>query len=137
MSHNVMGIILLICGLGMLGCNFLRRKRGNILVLALALLLPSIVRAQQLNLHPVQPGRKHAQIYPRDYSPAMCSVPSKDNVDLKYIRYCLTFAPKAAPACPAAMKARENRWRDREEGSYFEPFDCTWKPGTDPRKAAK
>lgn len=105
------------------------------------LCLTVMVSAQSTDpLHPIQPGRKHAQIYSADYSPAMCSVPSTDMVDGKYIRYCMQFAPGVTPKCPAPPASKthwRNRWKAQVGEAYFEPYDCSWKPGTDPRKAAK
>ncbi len=79
----------------------------------------------------------HHPTHPRDWTPAMCSKPAAKYVGEGYIAYCLKNAPTVTPACPAAPERPQyilnQNWRVL--GAYYEPLDCKWHMGHDPRSA--
>ena len=62
---------------------------------------------------------------PQQWTPAMCSTPTKEHVGAFYVKYCQKNAPNVIPTCPAPGPELD--------GFYFEPYDCRWHMGQDPR----
>lgn len=73
--------------------------------------------------------------HPKEWAPAMCSKVGHGTmngpVGEGYIDYCIRNAPNAKPSCPAPASVKSNVSHGR--ASYFEPLDCTWHMGNDPR----
>lgn len=68
-------------------------------------------------------------------NPEMCKV-KQAVASRAYIEYCLRVAPTEQPACPAGSQNEVLGATSSGFISYFEPLDCSWHVGEDPRQTA-
>lgn len=66
-------------------------------------------------------------------NPEMCKV-KQPVASRAYIDYCLRVAPNDQPACPANSQNELLGATSSGFISYFEPLDCSWHVGEDPRQ---
>lgn len=87
------------------------------------------------------------QTDPKRFTPAQCTRKPNYPVSQAYIAYCEKTAPAAHPSCPvpesvssAHLKGMPNLpyqgadGKPMPRGKYFEPLDCRWHIGPNPRK---
>ena len=67
------------------------------------------------------------------FSPEMCKVP-QPVASRAYIAYCLRVAPNDQPTCSANSQNEVLGATSTGFISYFEPLDCSWHVGEDPRQ---
>ena len=67
------------------------------------------------------------------FSPEMCKV-QQPVASRAYIAYCLRVAPNDQPACPANSQNELLGATSSGFISYFEPLDCSYHVGEDPRQ---
>lgn len=67
------------------------------------------------------------------FSPEMCKV-QQPVASRAYIAYCLRVAPNDQPVCPANSQSELLGATSSGFISYFEPLDCSYHVGEDPRQ---